>query len=107
MMKISRYPAILLMVGLAASAAPIFAHHSVSAGHDTSRLVTLQGSISRVDWTNPHVWLDLKVTESTGKISTQRVQIAGPGRLTKTGIDRSAFKLGETISVEAWPPIDV
>ena len=80
------------------------AHHSVNASHDSTKPVTLTGTIDKVQWVNPHSWLTLQVRSENGQVATQRVEMAGPSRLAKVGVDRSLFQVGQTVSVEAWPP---
>ena len=62
-----RLTVVLAALGFVATVAPLFAHHSPSAEFESNRVVTIQGAISRVDWTNPHVWIYLSVGEKDGK----------------------------------------
>jgi hypothetical protein len=95
--------AILIFVTLSASS--LLAHHSVGSSNDSSRLVTIHGTVSRVQWTNPHVWITLTITDADGrKVSEERVQIAAPGRLMKLGVDQTFLKIGDVVTFEAWPP---
>lgn len=92
---------LLLTMGVAS---PVAGHHSVNATYDSTRPVTITGTLTKIDWTNPHAWLDLRITNESGQVSTVRVELAGPGSLRQAGIDRDLFQIGQIMKVEAWPP---
>lgn len=98
----SHWCALLLLT--ASMAAPLMGHHSVRATYDPSQPVTVTGTLTRVDWRNPHSWLELQVTGEDGLASTERIEMSGPGSLTREGIDPGLFRIGQVITVEAWPP---
>jgi hypothetical protein len=97
-----RLLAVVTLIGIVAT--PAFAHHSVAASHDTSRFGTIAGTVAKVDWTNPHVWITLTVTKPNGDVVTERVEIAAPGRLGKIGFNANLLKIGDLVTVEAWMP---
>ena len=94
---------VLLILALAMT---VTAHHSVNGTYDSTRPVTIKGTLTRIDWVNPHAWLFLQVTNENGQVATVRIEISGPGNLTRVGIDPNRFQIGKVISVEAWPPRD-
>jgi hypothetical protein len=81
---------------------PCLAHHSVAGTYNTSSLVTVRGEIIQVFYGNPHAWFDLRVKSETSEVLTQRVEIAAPGRLLRTGFDRSLLNVGNDIAVDVW-----
>lgn len=81
---------------------PLLAHHSVRGSHDSGKVVTITGTIARVDWTNPHVSIMLSVTKANGDVVTERVEIAAPGRLTKTGLNSNLLKFGDLVTIDVW-----
>jgi len=89
------------VLGLSGLAVPLGAHHSMGT-YDQSVLVTIRGTISRLEWRNPHTWVVLTVLTPDGKTASQRVEIAGPSRLQRTGFDRSLLAIGDTITIQAW-----
>lgn len=93
-----------LILLAAALAAPAAGHHSVRAAYDPARPVTITGTLTRIDWRNPHAWLEVRVSGEDGTASTERVEMAGPGSLIRRGVDPDVFRVGQTIRVEAWPP---
>jgi len=68
-------------VGLLAAALPLAAHHSFAAEYDSSQVVTLKGTITQVDWTNPHIYLHIDVKDANG---TSKTGLSKATRLTRS-----------------------
>jgi len=81
---------------------PLSAHHSVKGTYDTSALVTLTGTVAKVEFRNPHTWFELAAKVENGQVISQRVEIAGPFALLQRGFERSFLGIGDSVSVEAW-----
>ena len=79
---------------------PIQAHHSESAEFDQSKPVKVTGTISKVEWQNPHVWFYVDVKDETGKITTWGFSNSPPGSLMRRGITKDALKIGAVVNVE-------
>ena len=92
----------LLVVGLGLLSAgqPALGHHSESAEFDQAKPVKVTGTITRVDWQNPHVWFFVDVKDETGRVTTWGFSTAPPGSLMRRGITKDALKLGSVINVE-------
>lgn len=89
----------------ASLAAPASAHHSF-AMFDNSRLVTQTGTIKKVEWANPHVWLWISVPKSDGTAEDWPLEAGGPSQMTRMGIPRELFKDGAKISFDCYPMRD-
>jgi hypothetical protein len=91
-----------LIVGfsVAAVSRPLFAHHSESAEFDQSKPVKVTGTISKVEWQNPHVWFYVDVKDERGAITTWGFSNSPPGSLMRRGITKAALKLGAVVNVE-------
>lgn len=91
----------------AAPAVPL-AHHSVSGQFDTTKLVTLTGVVSKIDWINPHIYLHLDVKDDKGTVTTWALETLPTAMMRRAGITRETLggKPGEVISVEAVPARD-
>jgi hypothetical protein len=76
-----------------------FAHHSYSAEFDTTKPVKLTGVLTRVEWTNPHIWVYLDVKEENGKVINWGFSASPPGMLTRRGITKQSLKLGEMLTI--------
>ena len=86
----------LALVGLSA---PVVAHHAVGAEYDPSKIVKLTGTVSKVEWTNPHARIYFDVTQE-GKTTTWNVELAARSALVRRGWTASSVKVGETVTVE-------
>lgn len=96
----------LAVVGVAAFAAPAFAHHSF-AMFDAQKTVTLQGTVKEFEWTNPHSWLRVTVNdEKTGKPALWALELSSPARLITMGMSSNSVKAGDTVSVTFHPMKD-
>jgi len=97
-------PALLVLVGLIA--APLLAHHSIATGFDATKATTIQGVITKVEWTNPHVGITLETKDASGLLTAWRVEGRSPSTLFQGGIRREDFELAIPCSVEIWPARD-
>ena len=93
---------LLLLVGfsLALASRPLIAHHSETAEYDSTKPVKVTGTISKVEWLNPHVWFYVDVKDDTGKVTTWGFSNAPPGALMRRGIMKDALKVGAEVTVE-------
>jgi hypothetical protein len=91
----------VLFAGLAlvGSTAPLVAHHAVGAEYDPSKIVKLTGTVSKIEWTNPHARIYFDVTQD-GKTTTWNVELAARSALVRQGWTGSSVKIGETVTVE-------
>jgi hypothetical protein len=89
-----------------ACALPSFAHHAVSAEFDAAKVVTLKGTVSRVDWVNPHIFVYVDVKDDSGKITTWRLQSAPPMFFKGSGLTKEKLLEGGEATVTAYPAKD-
>lgn len=97
------FTVVVALLGAAASA-----HHSVPGQFDTSRPVTLKGTVSKIDWMNPHIYVHLDVKDEKGTTTTWSLGSAPPAMLRRAGLTRENIvgKPGETLTVIAYPARD-
>ena len=96
---------VVAAVAFSAAVVPLFGHHSPSAEFDSSKAVTIQGAITKLDWTNPHVWVYMSVKEKDGKVYSWGAELDSPGALMKSkakSFDKSYLRVGDIIKVEGW-----
>ena len=87
-------------VGLVLSAPAVIAHHSFAAEFDASKPVKLTGSVTKVEWENPHVWFYIDVKDPSGKTVNWGVEMGSPNGLMRVGWDRKTMKTGDVVTVE-------
>jgi len=91
--------AALLVTVLAARAG---AHHSFAAEYDINKPVTLKGTVTKVDWINPHVYLHLDVKDPTGQVTSWALTTYSPAALRRIGATRANFGQGQAVTVLAY-----
>ncbi len=88
-------------VAVLAAAVATRAHHSFSAEFDANKPVKLTGIVTKVEWTNPHVWFYINVKdEKTGEVSNWGAEMGPPHGLQRRGWRRDTLKIGEEVTVE-------
>jgi Family of unknown function (DUF6152) len=88
--------ALLLSTGTAS------AHHAFSRDFDQGMPVTLSGTVTEVQWTNPHVITNIDVKDSSGKVANWKIEMGSPAQLTKAGWTKDKLKAGEMVSLQGW-----
>lgn len=85
--------------GLFAAAAPVLAHHAVSAEFDRSKPITFTGTVKKVDWMNPHIYTHIESKDANGKAVVYEVEGGAPNSLFRSGWRPDSLKIGETVTV--------
>lgn len=78
------------------------AHHPFSDEFDRTKTVTLTGTVSKIEWQNPHVYVYLDVKDPSGTVNNWKVEMSSPDALTKEGWTRTSVKPGEQVTVQGW-----
>jgi Family of unknown function (DUF6152) len=87
-------------------AMPMLAHHSFAAEYDSNQLITLTGVITKVEWTNPHMYFYIDVKDAAGKVTNWSLEGYPPNTLKRTGFTRDSLKIGEQVTVTAYKSKD-
>jgi hypothetical protein len=87
--------------GLLLAAVPVVAHHSFAAEFDANKPVKLTGTVTKVEWQNPHIWfyIDSK-DDKTGKVENWGWEMGSPNGLMRNGWTRNTLKVGDVVQVE-------
>lgn len=93
----------VLIAVLSMFAGSLFAHHGRGATYDMKKRVTLKGSVSRVEWRNPHVVIYMDVKDPDGKVVTWGFENAGVSQLAQAGYNRNTLKVGQEITAIVNP----
>jgi hypothetical protein len=94
------YFGVLAVLGAALAAAPAMAHHSFAAEYDSKKPVKLTGTITKVDWMNPHVYFFMDVEGDNGKVTQWGFEMGPPNLLQNAGWTRNTMKIGDVVVVE-------
>jgi len=88
--------------GLLLAAMPTLAHHSFMAEYDETRLITLNGTITKVSWKNPHVTMNVDVKDESGQVTNWELELASPNGLLSQGWKVDSLKQGVRVAVTGF-----
>jgi hypothetical protein len=89
----------ILLISMLTAVAAAQAHHAFSLEFDADQPITLHGTISRVEWINPHAWIHVDVEDENGDIATWRIEAGSPNTLVRRGMTRDSIPIGTEVVV--------
>jgi hypothetical protein len=91
---------VAVVAGALMAVMPALAHHSFSAEYDSKKPVTLKGTVTKVDWMNPHVYFYIDVTDEKGDVSNWGLEMGPPNGLERAGWTKNTIQIGTEVIVE-------
>ena len=101
-MKINTLVAALAGLGLSLAASSGIAHHSFAAVFDAEKPIKLTGTVTKVEWRNPHAWFYIDVADDSDNVTNWGMELGSPNLLMRQGWSRSSLKIGDAVTVEGF-----
>jgi hypothetical protein len=92
----------IFCVGLTLSAATALAHHSFAAEFDASQPISLTGTLTKMEWVNPHGWIYIDVKDQSGKVVNWAIEAGAPNALLRRGLRKTDFPIGSEVVVKGF-----
>ena len=90
----------LAAVAMLLAGRPALAHHSFAAEFDADKPVKLTGTVTKIEWTNPHAYFYIDVKDASGKVTSWGLEMGSPNGLMRQGWSRNSMKVGDVVSIE-------
>jgi len=90
------------VAAMLAAGASLSAHHSFAAEFDINKPITLTGTVTKIEWVNPHVYVYLDVKDASGKVTSWSLSSLGPAAARRAGVTRANFGQGQTVTIMGY-----
>ena len=84
----------------------VLAHHSFQAEFDIAKPMTVKGTVTKVEWVNPHVYLHIDVKDDKGAVTNWAFETLGPGRMRAEGMSKQTFGVGKVVTLKGYAARD-
>ena len=96
---------VLMAAGALCAVQPAQAHHAFAAEYDVAKPVTLSGTLTRMEWVNPHGWIYMDTKEPDGTVKHWTVETSGPSQMSRRGLKKTDFVDGMPLQVKGYQGI--
>lgn len=93
-------------LGLLAAGSPLLGHHAFSAEFDANQPVKLVGTVTRMEWINPHSWIHMDVKGPDGKVTSWMIELGAPNALIRRGFTKNSLPTGTVLTVDGYKAKD-
>jgi hypothetical protein len=99
---------VLVVAGIAlvAAAAPAWAHHAFASEFDAKKPVKFQGTVTKMEWINPHAWMHVAVKKADGTVENWMIEAGSPNSLFRRGINKNTVQVGMQVVVDGYQARD-
>ncbi|HLH32947.1 MAG TPA: DUF6152 family protein [Terriglobia bacterium] len=94
--------AVTTLFGLLLTAIPVLAHHSFAAEYDSNKPIKFEGKVTKVEWSNPHVYFYVDVKDDSGKEVNYAVETGAPNGLYRQGWRKDSLKIGDLVTIDGF-----
>jgi hypothetical protein len=98
----ANFRGLVASAGLFAASVPMLAHHSFEAEYDRNKTIQVSGTVTRLDWMNPHARFYVDVRDESGKVTNWNFELGSPNVLKRQGWLRDTLKPGDKVTVDAY-----